>query len=368
MKFYISLSVIIDALAVLQGVIFAFILLSDNKRKLANLLLAVFLLIYSTEFVGILFEDLDLLSEHPVLAFLPINFYYAVIPLLFLYTKSITHNFIWKRDYKHLIPGAVEFVVGVGLFLYVLKYGVIEKTEELTLFFALAMVYYLGVIFFTLYYSIKLFIYVQRFNKQASDYYSNLNGKNLRWTYRLALLNLGMGVVMIILMFFPEEYMEETDVIMSCVNLVFVYWVSVGGLRQQPIEMKFNESEIFNTSKVKTEPSELELEYKRVVAHMNKEKPYVECDLVLPKLAMLCGINQRTLSRAIKEHEGVNFNQFINKYRVEETKRLLKDASNQHLSIEGIGELAGFNSKATFYASFKKLCGVSPTIFRDQSE
>ena len=208
MKFYLSLSVIIDAVGVLQGIIFAFILLWENKKKTANILLAVFLFTYSAEFTGIALEEFALLSLHPILAYLPINFYFAIIPLLYLYTKSLTHNLNWKHDYKHLIPGAFELVIGLVAFLFLLIFGVPEETEELTFLSVSTIIYYLAVIPFTIFYSVKLFIYVQRFNKRASDYYSNLNGKNLRWTYRLAIMNLGMGVASITLLFFPEKYVD----------------------------------------------------------------------------------------------------------------------------------------------------------------
>jgi AraC-like DNA-binding protein len=59
-----------------------------------------------------------------------------------------------------------------------------------------------------------------------------------------------------------------------------------------------------------------------------------------------------------------NFYNFVNSYRVEESKTLLTSPKHQHLSMLGIAFEAGFNSKTAFYTAFKKMTGVSPTEFK----
>lgn len=60
------------------------------------------------------------------------------------------------------------------------------------------------------------------------------------------------------------------------------------------------------------------------------------------------------------------FLKFINEYRVEEAKHLLRHPSDA--SILDIAFDAGFNSKATFNAAFKKSTGSTPTEFRSSEE
>lgn len=62
--------------------------------------------------------------------------------------------------------------------------------------------------------------------------------------------------------------------------------------------------------------------------------------------------------------ENKNFFDYINSYRIENAKRLLKSGKFNTLSVEGIGYDCGFNTKATFYATFKKTTGFSPAEFR----
>ena len=96
---------------------------------------------------------------------------------------------------------------------------------------------------------------------------------------------------------------------------------------------------------------------------MNHEKIYLDNDLNLPGLAHKLGIGIHDASYLINETTGDNFYNFINRYRVEEAKRLLNSSKRNELNILGIAFAAGFNSKTTFNTTFKKLVGMSPTQF-----
>ncbi|MBL8172151.1 MAG: AraC family transcriptional regulator, partial [Acidobacteria bacterium] len=62
-----------------------------------------------------------------------------------------------------------------------------------------------------------------------------------------------------------------------------------------------------------------------------------------------------------------SFTDLINAYRVEDAKRRLLDPTWKHYSILAIAEEAGFSSKSTFNAVFKKHTGQTPSEFRASS-
>jgi AraC-like DNA-binding protein len=57
----------------------------------------------------------------------------------------------------------------------------------------------------------------------------------------------------------------------------------------------------------------------------------------------------------------------MNKYRVEEAKRLLLDQSCSEMTVLDILLQSGFNSKSAFHRFFSRLVGLSPTEFRKQA-
>jgi len=105
-----------------------------------------------------------------------------------------------------------------------------------------------------------------------------------------------------------------------------------------------------------------EMDIKRIDRLMRREKPYLDAELSLPRLAELLRMPRNRLSQLLNESLDRKFTDFINEYRVEEAKRLLLGSSDA--GILDIAFDAGFNSKATFNAVFKKSTGSTPTEFK----
>lgn len=98
-----------------------------------------------------------------------------------------------------------------------------------------------------------------------------------------------------------------------------------------------------------------------------KSKAYMEPDITLDKLAESLSIIPRDLSMLINRHFGINFYEFINKYRIEEAKKMLVDPEHKNTTITDIYLAVGFNSKSVFYTFFKKFESVTPSQFRQSA-
>jgi AraC-like DNA-binding protein len=90
---------------------------------------------------------------------------------------------------------------------------------------------------------------------------------------------------------------------------------------------------------------------------------YKNPELTLTILAKELGTHASFLSKVVNNGFGMNFNDFVNGYRVAEVKKLLADAANANVTIMGLAYDAGFNSKATFNRAFKKTTGQNPRDF-----
>lgn len=65
-------------------------------------------------------------------------------------------------------------------------------------------------------------------------------------------------------------------------------------------------------------------------------------------------ISVHKLSSTIKLFSEKNFNDYINDFRIALAKELLIHKDYKNYTITSIGLESGFNSKSTFYATFKK--------------
>ena len=99
---------------------------------------------------------------------------------------------------------------------------------------------------------------------------------------------------------------------------------------------------------------------RKVQEVMETEKPYLQTDLKVADLAAMVGISSHKLSQFFSQHKGDTFYDYVNRYRVEEFKRLVKDEKTRSLTLSAMAEKAGFSSRASFFRHFKNIEGVSP--------
>lgn len=99
---------------------------------------------------------------------------------------------------------------------------------------------------------------------------------------------------------------------------------------------------------------------------LKEDKIYRDPDLSLAKLAQKIGVAAPDLTIYLNTFLNKNFNQFINAYRIEESKELLISSDAQKMTIEQIMFDAGFSSKSVFYTAFKQSTGMTPSVFRKE--
>lgn len=96
---------------------------------------------------------------------------------------------------------------------------------------------------------------------------------------------------------------------------------------------------------------------------MQQKELYKNTNTKLNNVAKELRISAHKLSQILNDNLGKSFAQYINEYRVEEAKKLI--AKNSEYTLEVIGYEAGFSSRSTFYATFKKITGITPAAYRD---
>jgi AraC-like DNA-binding protein len=101
---------------------------------------------------------------------------------------------------------------------------------------------------------------------------------------------------------------------------------------------------------------------------MEKEKLYTDPELDLGALSKKVGVGVHHLSRVINEQMGTTFYDYVNKLRIEESRKLLSDPKERGSSIADISLRAGFNTLSTFNTSFNRFIGTTPSKFRREAD
>ena len=94
-----------------------------------------------------------------------------------------------------------------------------------------------------------------------------------------------------------------------------------------------------------------------------EKKPFLEHKYSLSKLASDVHIPVNYLSAFINRYHKMNYSDFINKYRVSQSREMIMNGEWKYKTLEAIASEAGFNNRNTFTAAFKKETGQSPSEF-----
>lgn len=98
----------------------------------------------------------------------------------------------------------------------------------------------------------------------------------------------------------------------------------------------------------------------KIATLLTDGKLYQNPELSLTDLAKKLESNASVISKVINQGFGLNFNDFINQYRIEAVKTQFELGEHKKSTLLGIAFDCGFNSKATFNRAFKKNTSISP--------
>jgi len=87
--------------------------------------------------------------------------------------------------------------------------------------------------------------------------------------------------------------------------------------------------------------------------YFHNHKPYLIPTLKIEDLAITFNTNRQYLSKFISEVYKVNFNQYINSWRMSEINQLTSLKDNQDRSIEELSQMAGFGSVRSYWRAKK---------------
>lgn len=357
----------IDILGILQGVILSIFLLVNKKIAGNKFYLALFILAYSLDIFTGLMSDLRIFPNIFDLSFLPINFNWLLFPLFFLYVReaSVLES---KSIYWPIIGAGIGITIECVLYFIELNTGMLNEWVEITSF-SIELV-------FELFVGINIIRFINQHVKEVRNQYVVLDDRELIWArgyVLIAIIYITSGVISAFFLY-QNWYVYFGY---SLVNIILLYWVSLRGVFQQNIESLIENSEKVKGDQVKVEQSqekvllinssnELEKMIKQVDDYLLESEIYSRVDLTIRDISIALDIHPKRLSSGINKCKGINFNTYVNNFRVAKATKLLTDEKHTNLSVEGIGAEVGFQSKSTFYAAFRKATRTTPSKYKSE--
>ncbi len=94
-----------------------------------------------------------------------------------------------------------------------------------------------------------------------------------------------------------------------------------------------------------------------------EKKPFLQQKYSLSKLASDVHIPVNYLSAFINRYHKMNYSDFINRYRVFQSREMIMNGEWKQKTLEAIASESGFNNRNTFTSAFKKETGQSPSEY-----
>jgi len=375
---------------VLQSVVFAIMSFLHYKRKSLSSVLRFWLFVLLSMIYISLFSAYISLNVDVLLFTTYINplLFMALFPLLYLYIQSLTGIIPTKRAYLyHFIPSIVFFT------LTIFSLSILNATELVEFlqitdwkpylwhsrYGYMSMVSLVMDAAFKIQaisYSILLFRLIKKHETKILNHFSYSEKINLRW---VKFISAGLGL------FGLSTFFLSLTALLNVEQQVFIFgWhltiiIALGISANSQVEIFQSEdkaliiNELHDIS-VENEPEQIvSVEIKEtplqrlkneLVVYFETEKPWLQPDLSLEDVCIKLQTNRNYLSKVINEDFDMNFYYFVNKYRIEEAKKLLVENNANHYSIRGIAETVGFKSISSFNTAFKKFEGITPSEYK----
>ena len=370
---------IFHLIIIFQCLFFSFYLLSQkNERRLNNIILAAFLLSKAiTEIGGVFahFEELRnfIISHAPHLFHIDFPFRYVYVPVLFLYVLTVTKkDFHVKKVYLLHFTPFLLFSVLVILRFHINSADtlreILRADSLLNSFEWLGFDFLEYTQFFI--YAIASLIVLNKYRTEIKNVYSTIEHINLAWLNFVLFGFIGWKSLrffgLVLWLTIGDHPIGIFLYIMAeVIFLIFVSLMFLKGIKQPAIFSGYKE----NQSRGKYEKTSLadvvKEDYKnKLLLYMESRKPYLDSTLCLNNLAEKLAIPAHHLSQVLNICLNQNFFDFINSYRIKESRRLLSEQDSGKKTIIEILYQTGFNSKSVFNSAFKKHTGMTPSQFR----
>ncbi len=352
----------IGSVGITVSIFMGILLLSQkNKKHISVNILACLLILSGLTLLNDVLVTSGISNRIKQLYFVPIYYSLSIGSLFYLFIKSKFSYRLNKFDLIHLVIPIIQAVVYFSIGFRSVEFKSILYDENA----------------FRMYLQIESFLFpisLVGYTFLALSFLKRKDQEAFFWTDDIKkwLTNFSAGMLFIALMEFCFSLMEYNTslvflpsfpfyLVHTLILSSFVFWVSINGFKQYyPLQIftskPSQDDEVIDEQELSGMLEKLKL-------LMTKDKVFLNPDLNLELLSNYLGTSEKHCSYMLNKGINMNFNQYINNFRIEAFKERIKEGQNKRYTLTSIAYECGFNSKSTFNRVFKLNCGLTPSEF-----
>jgi AraC-like DNA-binding protein len=307
-----------------------------------------------------------------------------VYPLYYQYIRLLTADTRWSAGYlKHYLPALV-----VGLMTWLMHHifhDTSHSNAEIYLregsrlnfdirgdYFFYSLISVLHRVVFAIQvvgYFVAGYYLLRNYRERILHYYSSQESRSIRWVAYIfisliatAILSSVFNILGRVIFLNQPVYLLIPSLLFS--TLIFTLGFLANGQDQVVREIALEDQKAEANLLEKVQPNE-DID-RRLQDLFRNEKLHLNPDLNIWDVSARLATNRTYLSVHINKKYQVNFSMFVNRFRIEDAKRLLEGEEGHLYSLEVIGEKCGFGSYTNFIRVFREFEQLTPGRYRDQ--
>ncbi len=388
MLFSFSLKSSILLIFFFHGIVFSTLLLvkglqTENK---SNLLLSLFILLCAFYIAPFMFGYAGWYSKQhyrDFLFYVPFQQLFLLPPVLYFYIKTLLDKSFQfsTKDYIHFLPATIYLIYSFIIFIvdkvilneyYFYSDG---KDKDFSFWYQVA-----GLFSLAFYLSRSLRTY-NSYRIMTYNSVSFAESVMFKWAKRFLTAFLMLIIIRILFFMINPEWDEFGKKFWYYVSFsVLFYYVSISGYTNSILSAtsfkdstinpnadlkleadNISETEfINNTKEEKNKVQDLDMWKEKIETLMCNNKMYENPQLVISDISSKLGTHSKKVSQVINQGFNMNFNDFINHYRITYFLQKIQGGEHNIQTFLSIAFECGFNSKSTFNRAFKRATSLNP--------
>ncbi len=369
MSLQLKIFEILYLFAAFHGVFLASLLILKKGTK-SSVYLVFLILLFSFYLTENVIYSSGYIRQLPHLYFVTLPIIFLIGPLFYTYIRStLSSQFrLRAKDIIHLFPFLFELIILLPFYGLSgdIKIRIYESSLrntggwEFNIYFV-GFLIYIGSTFWYFYASYKLL-------KSHSKPSTVKERNKVNWLKKASIGFFSYMFLSLAFSILVRAFPETTSAYFH-INLVSLTVLihAIGYVAYLSPDL-FNGNQQSNYQFSAISEEKMETLKKHLEEVMVTDQPYLQSEVSADDIGQLLSISKHQLSQLLNVGLNTNFYDYINQHRIEHSKKILRSAEYQDAKILHIAFDSGFSNKASFLRNFKKLTGLTPTMYRKLQE
>lgn len=352
----------------------AIVVLRGSPRRDQVVFLGAVLVLHGLIAAGELFLLTEAYQFAPGLAGAHLPLIILLGPVVYFYTRSMTSmaqpRWLSLSDTKAIL-GPIFILIVMLPFIGLSSEEKLSLADPLTrdaqlyaevlLICTMSFGGFMGFLYLYLFLSLRL---QRKHRREVQKHFSNMEQHSLDWILvMLVTLTVGWSWYAVgYIWSFSEDRPEWVGVTTALSQLIVASAFALMGVLQPPILVTKTSGKEKSYANSALNEADMARIAKKLQSSMRDDQLFIDNTLSLKILSEHIKVSENYLSETLNQFLKINFFSFVNAQRIEKACELLRETDD---SILDITYAVGFNSRSSFYASFKKVTEQTPREYRN---